>query len=186
MKFCFHIGGGHPYTLKDFNSIYETQSKRPVLISNTRVSIKLRKSEFCSYAIKYLGFINPPEPLVVLQYRIDQIGPLKSYKIIKELQSSVGLWNLFGFFMAIFVRVPAQLNMSQPKDQPTHSETVTKDELLTLWTFQQKVITLTLLSWTWWKSIYKDGDAWARPGRYSFLQQEQPKPITRSNISPGH
>lgn len=109
--------------------------------------VKLKKSNFFTGTIGYLGRLIRPRHLGIATHTTDAIKGFKQppTNIIK-LCSFLGLWIAFRRFVSIFVRIAALLNYKVKNDQLTLLGALLANELKTMHELQNKQVSPSILA----------------------------------------
>lgn len=99
------------------------------ILRNAWSMTKFRKCKLRS-TISYLDQVIKPQPVVVLQRKVEAICDLKAHTNGTELGLFLNLCSFFWGFMSNWALIAGLLNRKQQKDQPTRSETINEEEQL--------------------------------------------------------
>ncbi|CAN8069905.1 unnamed protein product [Agarophyton chilense] len=83
------------------------------------VSLKLKKSDFFTNTVKYLGHVIRPGRVAIEETRVKSLKEAKEPRTQTELRSFLGLANVYRRFIPHFADMAAPLNAILRKGQPT-------------------------------------------------------------------
>lgn len=85
--------------------------------NRAEAALKLKKYQLFTATNKYLGYVIHLKSLEIASHTTDAIRGLQEPKDIIELQSILGLCNVFRGFVSNFARLPGTLNMKGSADK---------------------------------------------------------------------
>lgn len=93
-----------------------------------------------------MGQVISPGSIEVAPKAADAIKKLKDPKNITELQSFLGICNVFRHFFPNFSRIYAPLNMKVRKEQPTNFNVLSPEQKKELFTMKERLVKTPLLA----------------------------------------
>ena len=91
-------------------------------LSRAGISLKLKKCEWFTKSVKYLGHIITPGHLSINAAHTESFRELRHPRTISELRSFLGLCNVYRRFIPNFSHIAAPLNALLKKGMPTNLE----------------------------------------------------------------
>ncbi len=144
------------------------------LLRAAGVSLKLKKSDFFTQSVNYLGHVIRPGRISLAEKNTQALSEFKHPSAQTELRSFLGICNVYRRFVPNFACIAAPLNALWKKGMPTHIDTLLPPAADAFAEFKNALLNPPILALPRREGHFTlDTDASdAQLG--CFLQQEQP------------